>query len=71
MKWKEVHDYAGSFLLTVMCWLVVDIFVVEIPFWKFCIIDIILVLGERIHIFVTAPKSKKLPTHTNEENQFP
>lgn len=51
MKNLEKHDWILSGLLTVLCYLVVNNFIIPMPFWKYLLIEILVILGNKFRIF--------------------
>lgn len=60
-----MHDWILTTLLTVFCYLVVDNFVVQLDFWKYLIIEVLLVGVRIFHMFAM----KKLFPHTYNKTQ--
>ncbi len=45
-----------AFFITIICWLITYIFIIEIPLWKFFLIEIIYVMLNKFHIFIVNQK---------------
>lgn len=45
-----------AFFITIICWLITYLFIIEIPLWKFFLIEIIYVMLNKFHIFIINQK---------------
>jgi hypothetical protein len=45
-----------AFFITIICWLITYLFIIEIPLWKFFLIEIIYVMLNKFHIFIVNQK---------------
>lgn len=45
-----------AFFITIICWLITYLFIIEIPLWKFFLIEIIYVILNKFHIFIVNQK---------------
>jgi len=52
-KEKLLHRLAISAVFTVLNWIVIDKLIVELPFWKYLIIELFLVVSMKFYIFTT------------------
>lgn len=62
MKKQDVHDWALSILLTLICYVFVDKFIVNLTLWNYLIIEIILIMARTFHMFamkILFPQSYK------------
>jgi hypothetical protein len=57
---KTIHHLALSLLFTLINWFIIDFFIIKIPFFKYFIIEIILVLSLKFYKF-TLTKLKIIP----------
>lgn len=48
---QEINDWALTVLLTLSCYLAVNNYIVSIPFWKYLIIEFVLVGARIFHKF--------------------
>lgn len=67
METKGIHGWMSSIMLTLVCWLVVYNFVIQMPLWEFVLIEIILAFGDKFHIFVMSRNHLNLPNNINED----
>jgi hypothetical protein len=45
-----------AFFITIICWLITYLFIIEIPLWKLFLIEIIYVMLNKFHIFIINQK---------------
>jgi hypothetical protein len=50
---KRIHRALISLVFSLINWLLVDLFLVELPFWKYFIIELFLVISMKFYIFTT------------------
>lgn len=50
---KVVHRLLISIVFTVFNWIVIDFFIVDLPFWKYLIIELFLVISLKFYTFTT------------------
>lgn len=50
---KELHKLLISLCFSVLTWLIVDHFIVDLPLWKYFIIELLLVISWKFSIFTT------------------
>lgn len=50
---KVVHKLLISLVFTLVNWVIVDNLIVEIPFWKYLIIELFLVISMKFYTFTT------------------
>lgn len=50
---KVVHKLLISLVFTLVNWVIVDNFIVEVPFWKYLIIEVFLVISMKFYTFTT------------------
>lgn len=61
---QEIHDWTLSILLTLMCYLIVDNFIVKLTLWEYLIIELILIGAKSFHMFAMKklfPQSYRKP----------
>ena len=65
MKKLELHDWALSILLTILCYLIVNNFIIPMPFWKYFIIEALLTILISFRTFaigkIKSQTSRKIP----------
>jgi hypothetical protein len=67
MKKEDLHDWILTVLLTVFCYLAVNNFLVQIDFWKYLIIEALLVGVRFFHMFAM---KKLFPLTYNKPQEF-
>lgn len=50
---KGIHRLVISLCFSVLTWLIVDHFIVDLPLWKYFIIELLLVISWKFSIFTT------------------
>ena len=50
---KAINKTIIALLFSVLNWLIIDRFIIEIPFYKYFIIEILLIVSMKIFIFTT------------------
>lgn len=50
---RVIHKLLISLVFSVLNWIVVDWLIVELPFWKYIIIELFLVVSMKFYIFTT------------------
>ena len=68
MKKEDINDWALSLLLTVLCYFAVNNFIIQIAFWKYLIIEFLLVAVKLFHMFAM---KKLFPQTYNKPEGFP
>jgi hypothetical protein len=49
----ETAKFIVSFIITTIVWLITDLFIISIPFWKFILIEFVYVILNKFHIFIS------------------
>ena len=68
VKHAKMHEWAITILLTIVCYLTVDNFIIAIPIWKYLLIEFLLVTVLFFHMFVM---KKYFPPPYNKPEGFP
>ena len=50
---KAINKTIIAILFSILNWLIIDRFIIEIPFYKYFIIEILLIVSMKIFIFTT------------------
>lgn len=50
---KVVHRLLISIVFTVLNWIVIDFFIVDLPLWRYLIIELFLVISLKFYTFTT------------------
>lgn len=64
MNKQEIHDWTLSILLTLLCYAIVDKFIVKLSLWEYLIIEVVLIMARFLHMFAMKkffPQSYKRP----------
>lgn len=48
---KFIHSFLIAVVFSILCWLIITNFVIEISFWKYIIIEIILAVSKKLYTF--------------------
>jgi len=64
----KIHEWVITILLTVLCYLVVDNFIIAIKLWQYLLIEVLLVAVVFFHMFVM---KKYFPTSYTKSEGFP
>lgn len=50
---KAIHRFFIGLVFSVVNWILIDQFLVELPLWKYIIIELFLVISMKFYIFTT------------------
>lgn len=50
---RQIHRALISLVFSVINWILIDLLLVELPFWKYFIIELFLVVSMKFYIFTT------------------
>jgi hypothetical protein len=51
LKEKFIHSFIIAAVFSILCWFIVNTFIIEITFWKYIIIEIILAVSKKLYTF--------------------
>lgn len=50
---RQIHRALISLVFSVINWILIDLLLVDLPFWKYFIIELFLVVSMKFYIFTT------------------